>query len=402
MSGHRGVRVFTNSTFSQVLVYIYLNIRQMEIAVTKEVLLWAIERSGKSPDQLLPDFPKLSEWLAGRGGPSMAKLRDLAKKLHVPLGFLFLQQPPKVELPVRMFRTRTDDAVRNPSPELIDTLFSMQRRQLWLREYLESNGSKPLPYVGKSRLGEEPKTVAGRMRSILKLDSDWSSRCSSKEEAIKHFRHAIEEAGAFVFLNGVVGNNTHRTLDSSEFLGFVLCDEFAPLIFLNSSDVKSAQMFTLAHEFAHLLFGLSAAFDLSGLEPSNDPGEKACNAVAAEFLVPAGVLAGYLSQIQNLSFQAAARRLKVSEIVIARRALDLGAISRTQFFTFYNQYVKQERQSSENSSGGGDFFATQNSRVGKHFASVVKAAISEKKLLYSEGHQLTGLKGKAFDRYILE
>ncbi|MBI4266631.1 MAG: ImmA/IrrE family metallo-endopeptidase [Acidobacteria bacterium] len=103
--------------------------------------------------------------------------------------------------------------------------------------------------------------------------------------ALQTLRDALDAAGVIVVTNGIVGNNTHRKLDPQEFRGFVLVDEYAPLVFVNGADAKAAQMFTLAHECAHLWYGQSAACDLREPQPANDRVEIACNVVAAEFLV---------------------------------------------------------------------------------------------------------------------
>ena len=84
--------------------------------------------------------------------------------------------------------------------------------------------------------------------------------------ALRTLRDHIESAGVLVVFNGVVGNNTHRKLDVDEFQGFALVDEYAPLIFVNNSDYKTAQIFTLAHELSHIFVGESEVDPVSWTE----------------------------------------------------------------------------------------------------------------------------------------
>ena len=201
-------------------------------------------------------------------------------------------------------------------------------------------------------------------------------------------------------VNSVVGNNTHRKLDVEEFRGFVLVDEYAPFIFINGSDGKAAQMFTLAHELAHIWFGYSAAFDLRNLQPAENDIEQACNVVAAEFLVPETEFRKFWSKVKNDSdrYQKAARNFKVSEIVVARRALDLKFISWQEFFEFYQDRLNRELQQKQD-DGGGNFYDTAANRIGRRFAETVIRATLEGKLLYTEAYRLTGLKGGTFSEF---
>jgi Zn-dependent peptidase ImmA (M78 family) len=180
-----------------------------------------------------------------------------------------------------------------------------------------------------------------------------------------------------------------------------LVDEYAPLVFVNGADGKAAQMFTLAHELAHIWLGSSAAFDLRELQPADDQTEQACNRIAAEFLVPAEELRATWHSVryQPERYQILARQFKASEIVIARRLLDLQFITRNDFLDFYKAYQEQERHAAGRTQDGGNFYATQNLRVGRRFAEAVIRATKEGRLLYSDAFQLTGLPGKTFDRY---
>jgi Zn-dependent peptidase ImmA (M78 family) len=306
-----------------------------------------------------------------------------------------------MRLPIPYFRTFANQKPQSTSPNLIDTIQLMQRRQEWMREFLIEEGQEPLPLAWSAQPDALPTSVAEHIRQILRLDEGWAAQQRTWEGALRVLRQAMEDAGILVMVNGIVGNNTHRKLDPGEFRGFVLVDKYAPLVFVNGADAKAAQMFTLAHELAHVVFGSSAAFDLRDMQPADDPVEQKCNLVAAEFLVPENQLRQVWPSVKNdpEPFQTIARQFKISGLVAARRALDLHLIRREEFFSFYHQYLNDQRRKTSRSAGGGDFYATQNLRVGKRFASAVSRAVKEGKLLYSEAYRLTGLYGKAFDSY---
>ena len=371
------------------------------VAVSKEILGWALDRSGLTVTNLEPKFPKVRQWITGESQPTLRQLESLAKYTLTPFGFFFLKEPPEERLPIPYFRTLGDEASYGLSPDLLETIHTMQRRQAWLREFLVDQGQEELPFVRSASPNEPPSSIGKRIREALHLNLGWAAEESSWTESLRALREAIENAGIVVVVNGIVGNNTHRKLDPDEFRGFVLIDEFAPLVFVNSADGKAAQMFTLVHELAHVFFGSSAAFDLREMSPANNPTELACNRVAAEFLVPEQEIRRMWPSIKGNEepFQSIAKQFKVSVLVGARRALDLRLITKDEFLTFYHEYLNDERRKAAHRPDGGDFYANQNFRVGRRFASAVVRAAKEGKLLYSEAYQLTGLYGKTFDRY---
>lgn len=156
----------------------------------------------------------------------------------------------------------------------------MQQRQAWMREFLIERGHEPLPFVASRRNESSPAVIAAHIRDILQLREDWAAKQRTWMDALRLLRTAMDEAGILVVINGVVGNNTHRKLDPSEFRGFVLLDDYAPLVFVNAVDAMAAQMFTLAHVFV----GGSTIFDLHEMLPADNRVEQLCNRVAAEFL----------------------------------------------------------------------------------------------------------------------
>ena len=372
----------------------------IRVPVRPEVLSWACERAGFEPDELAQRVPQLPAWLVGEKQPTLRQLEKLAKVTRTPIGYLFLPEPPEERLPIEDFRTIAGVRTRRPSPELLDTLYTMQRRQAWLREMLIENDSEPPAFVGSADLADDPAAIGREMRRVAGIAEGWAAAVRTWQQAITELRRAIEEVGVMAVINGVVGNNTHRPLDVEEFRGFALSDPYAPLIFVNGADARSAQMFTLAHELAHIWLGAEGLSGFKGLFPGGSDVEEWCDRAAAEFLVPAQEIRARWSAARRTTrpFESMARAFKVSPIVAGRRALDLKLVDRETFFTFYNEYVGRERKKRAG-TGGGDFYNNQNTRVGELFATQVLWAAMEGRIGFKEAYELTGLRGGTFQKY---
>lgn len=367
------------------------------VQVNPVLLDWAVERSGIDPDEISRRFPKLSKWRSEEAEPTRRQLESFAKTTLTPLGYFFLSQPPDEKLPLPDFRTKPEARRRRPSPNLLDTIYAVQARQVWLSEYLKNSGNSRVHFA-LERSNVRPEHAAATLRERLRLVGGWASRVSSWTGALDLLRDAAQEVGVFTVINGVVGNNTRRPLDPDEFRGFVLPDDYAPMVFLNGADAKSAQIFTLAHELAHLLVGEPGLFDLPRFRAdSNSQTEVFCNAVAAEFLVPRIELQQHWIDARSSAdpFGHLARLFKVSPAVIALRAATLRLINISRFDELIDRVVRKERRS----SGGGNFYNNQNLRVGKRFARIVMTAARSGRLLYRDAYRLTGLSGETFDRY---
>jgi Zn-dependent peptidase ImmA (M78 family) len=378
----------------------------LTVAVNPELICWAIDRSGLPVEDLLAKFPKLDEWKTGKGQPTFRQLEAFAKTTMTPFGFLFLDKRPEERLPIPDFRTVGNTPIARPSPNLIETIQTMQRRQAWMRDLLIEEGHAQLGFVGSGKGMSNFKSLAQRIRHELDLDADWAEALGSWEDALRILRNAIERIGILVFSNSVVGLNNHRSLDPEEFRGFVLCDPYSPVIFVNSADSKSAQMFTLAHELAHVCLGSDGLFNLVNMMPSDAEAEGFCNRVAAEFLIPGYKLTQRWDEAKATSqpFRTIARWFKVSPVVAARRALDLRLITPPVFFRFYEQDQEDWRRrkaEQRKKKGGGDFYRTQDVRLGRRFASAVVRAVREGRILYRDAYRLTDLRGETFNRYSL-
>ena len=294
--------------------------------------------------------------------------------------------------------------MRRPSPNLLDTIYTMQQRSEWLSETQRDEGVPPLHFVGSAKLNDPPQKVANEIRSLLGLEDTWADQIKSWKEAVSKLKHSIEGLGILTVINGVLGNNTHRKLDVQEFRGFALCDKYAPLIFVNGVDSESAKVFTLAHELAHIWVGKEGLSGFEGVIASNEDSgdeEKFCDAVAAEFLLPENELIQCWHEIkrQDKPYNVLAKKFKISPIVAARRVLDLKLIGRKTFFEFYHKYTAEENHKKKRNGDGGDFYRNQNYRIGKRFGLEIIRAAKEGRLSFRDAYRMTGLEGKTFKKY---
>jgi Zn-dependent peptidase ImmA (M78 family) len=370
-----------------------------EVNVNANMLTWAIARAGYELHEFIAKLPKVQEWIDGTKKPTVKQLEGFSKKVHLPFGYLFLPEPPKENLPIPFFRTNNTQATQ-VSVNVYDTILLMQQRQDWLRDYLKESEFDELPFVSKFINRNNVQEIVADIRKTLELPENWANNFGTWQDAQDHLVLHIEDKGIITVFNGVVENNGHRKIPVDECRGFVLVDDMAPFMFINNADYKSAQMFTIVHELAHIWTGHSAGFDFRKLQPADDPIELLCDKVAAEFLVPENSFNEVWRNNPNIKY--ASRYFKESEIVIARRALDTGKISKKQFFVFYDEYSNREFARKENQSDGGNFYATTRKRLSITFASHINNAVKSGKLLYRDAYKLTSLKGDTFQTFFAE
>lgn len=365
----------------------------LRVEVKPALLSWARSRSGLDPDELARRFPKAADWERGVASPTLKQLEGFARATHTPIGYLMLEEPPDERVPIPDYRTMRDAEVRRPSPDLLDTIFQCQQRQEWYIEFARVTREEIVPFVGSLTTATTHDVAAAVMREALEFDI--AQRGSTWSNALGHLVEQAEELGVLVMINGVVGTNTHRKLDPQEFRGFALTDRLAPLVFINGADTKAAQIFTLAHELAHLWLGESALSDADLAGRPTVVAERWCNRVAAEFLVPLASVRSDFRPEEPLAeeLQRLARQFKVSTLVMLRRVHDLGHLGWDAYRAAYRDELTRVLGLIDERGGtGGNFYNTQPVRVSKRFARALITSTLEGQTLYTEAFQMLGFK----------
>jgi len=362
----------------------------IRVEIKPELLSWARERARLETADLSNRFPKLAAWEQGKLKPTLKQVEEFAKATHTPVGFLFLEEPPVETIPIPDFRTIRNQPIARPSPDLLDMIYVCQQRQEWYRDFARSQRESPLVFVGSVTLNSNIESTASAMRHALGFDIEERRRIPTWADALRLFISRADEAGIMVMCSGVVLNNNTRPLEPEEFRGFALVDNLAPLVFINGADTKAAQMFTLAHELAHIWLGQSAVSDSQALAIPEHQVERWCNNVAAELLVPLEILKQEYNDGSNLraELDRLAKRFKVSTLVILRRIHDAGGLTKADFWNEYERELKRILAISKRT--GGNFYLTQAARVSKRFARALVISTLEGQTLHRDAFRMLG------------
>ncbi len=362
----------------------------VRVEVEPSLYKWAAERSRHDLDDLACRFPKLNEWMAGDRVPTLKQIEKFAQATGVAVGYFFLPEPPDERIPIPDLRTMGDRANIRPSGDLLDTIHQCRQRQDWYREYARSIGLQQIGWVGSLRTNISPVDAARKITTTLSFPV--GQRGSDWDKAFTNLRTRAEEVGVLVMVNGVVGSNNYRRLDSREFRGFALADTFAPLVFVNGADTRAARIFTLVHELAHVWLGQSALSDADLSAPATDRVEAWCNQVAAEVLVPMQEIRREFDPDAERATELwrLARKFKSSTLVVLRRLHEAGYFSWEEYRRSYRDEF--ERAMRGRSGGSGNFYNTQVSRVGKTFAQAVVTSTLEGHTSYTDAFQMLGFK----------
>ena len=371
--------------------------------VTPDLLAWARERGGIGAEDLAKKLNVKAEavfdWEAGERQPTFRQAQRFAQALHVPLGYLYLPEPPIQELPIPDFRTIPGRPPREPSPDLLDLLNGVLGKQQWFREYRESEGFEELPFVGRFSPSDPEDQVAGDIRDVIDVIGA-RQRGSNWDDFLRELTRNVDQSGIMVMRSGVVGNNNRRPLDVEEFRGFSVSDYFAPLIFINGRDSKGAQIFTLVHELAHIWIGQGGISDPDyslSFEQQDNAIERFCNRVSAETLVPSHDFAARW-RADSSSWEARLDRLtnhyKVSTIVVLRQAYDLDFMPRASYQELYDRLVQRSGKVESDGESGGNFQYTLTARNGAAFTEAVISSTAEGSLLSRDAADMLGVKVK--------
>ena len=373
--------------------------------ITPSVLEWARLSIGVSPEDAARragvTAERLASWESGAAEPTVAKLRQLAQLYQRPLAVFFLPEPPVDFDALRDFRRlpgKPDHAWSRPLHKVYRRAVLQQEVTAELREEEESHVLATVPALD---LSVDPEEAGARARDALGVPLREQFGWQKPEDAFSGWLEAVESLGALVL----------RTSDVAleEMRGFSIGSGSVPVVVINALDSPRGQVFTLAHEFAHLALREGGLCDL--LEPDDDAARRIevwCNAVAGAMLLPRApflsdpkvappghrgwdeAVLGQLSDRYGVSREAVLRRL----VTLNRATWDFYLRRRDEYLVAYAQQRDEKRARRRSSGGGPPPYRMAVRDQGKPYVRLVLDAYHRDAISPSSLSSLLGLKLK--------
>lgn len=371
------------------------------IPLNPDVLRWARESAGYSIDDIVDKIKRktvtaetIQAWENGNDSPSYPQLETLAYNIYKrPIALFFFPEPPEEETPEQSFRTLPKEEIELIEPRVLYLIRQARSMQENLRELFGNKNPVPKKIWLDINLRNYSSVsdTATSIRKYLGTDLNTQYKFQSIDKALKHWRNLLEDFGIFIF---------KEAFKEDDFSGFCLYDDAFPIIFVNSSQPKNRQVFTLFHELGHLLFrtgGVDLRHDefVKRMHGQNKRIEVFCNKFAGEFLVPTKDIKKLLvgQEINDKLLSNLANKYSVSREVILRKSLDLKYITQVFYETKVKEWETERLERPKSNKGRGPtYYQTRGAYLGEHYIETVFSKYYQGAISKSELAEYLGIK----------
>jgi len=365
---------------------------RVEAIVKPALLIWARESIGLSPSaaarkaQVKPEL--LQAWEQGGKRPSIIQLRKLAGIYKRPLAVFYLAEPPTTFDALHDYRRLPGQVAGVQSPELRLEIRRAQHRRLLAFDLHEELQEEPIAFNAAATLSDEPATLGSRVREFLGITYDEQIEWQTDYEALNRWRSAFEEKGVLVF--------QATDVEPDEMGGFSIADTPLPAVVMNIKDSPRRRIFTMLHEFVHLMLRRSGLCDLQEEQerpPEEQRVEVFCNRISGEAIVPQDYLLredvvrarGRLTEWPDQEIDFLARRYRASRETTLRRLLICGKTTEPFYRRKRQEWLDEYQDSVEQRAGGfAPPFQVALSTAGPLFTKLVLEGYGRQKITSSD------------------
>lgn len=262
------------------------------IRIDPGVLRWVMDNEGWEVDELAREAnlnaPQLRKWVSSESDISIGDIRKMSDKFRRPMSTLFMAKAPTTTIPPQYRRSRgAGQAEPRMSRDMLNVIREARFVQDNAAELMREMGKSADPDVTLAKIEQSAEAEAARSASILGIEPPrrTGSGDESGAERYDDIRAKIESRNVFVMQDATpVGD------DAS---GLTLVDPAPAVVLVNSNDPVRHRIFTILHEYAHVLLGADGVCHAGPeLDDRNGGGgslphvERWCNRFASAVLMP--------------------------------------------------------------------------------------------------------------------
>lgn len=329
---------------------------------------------------------RLASWEQGERRPTIPQLRKLARAYKRPLAVFYLPKPPKDFLALRDFRRLPGEIAGIESPALrLEIRKARYRREVAL-VLLTALGDTPPRFSVRGTLEDAAEVLADKARTALGVTSQEQAQWRTPHDALNGWRTAVERLGVLVF--------QARGIDVSEMRGFSVAEATFPVVMINIKDHPHGRIFSMLHEFVHLMLrrdGLCDLADDSSVPPQHQQVEVFCNHVAGAALMPRNlVLREDLVRTRRVEswtdeeLDRIATSYRVSREAMLRRLLILKQTTEEFYQKKRQQFLEEHRRKEDKKEGFAPPDRIAVSTAGPAFVRLVLKSFYEERITSSE------------------
>jgi Zn-dependent peptidase ImmA (M78 family) len=366
----------------------------MQAYINPELLKWARTKAGFSIEEAAKSYlnpEKLRKAEEGEEKLTFKQFLTIANKYKRPPAFFYLENPPREEVIKKNndFRTIESRDVRF-SPQLRDEIENVKEKRDLAVKYKSYDRVYDYSFISSISLNDKPEIISQKILKILNLHFKDRKEWSSKYDAFNSWKERIENVGVLIFqISGI---------KVEEMRGYSIPRTPYPTIVVNRSDSVLGRIFTLAHEFCHLMLKKGGICTISrGEEEKHFKIEKFCNAVAGEALVPKDILlknkiiikSKPLKKWNEDELRQLSKEFWASKEVILRRLSDLNKASKKYYQQKREQWSK--RTTPRTSEGGPPPYRKVISGHSKNYLNIVLNAMDNREITMHDASYYLGI-----------
>lgn len=375
--------------------------KSLTVKVEPKVLRWLRERSGwnieEASRKLKTSADTMRELESGEKSPTLRQLKDLSSAYKRPLASFFLSELEKEKPLPRDYRLLPHKKGTFDKKTIWAIRQSRKFQNIGLELSRNINSEIQLN-TKKAKLKDKPDVVAATYRQQFDLSWGRQKKFRDSYEMFRYLRGALEDLNILVF---------QFVMPIEDARGFTLADESPPVIVVSSSDSIEARVFTLIHEFGHVLLGDTVIDIPESSRPVKDDVERWCDLFASSFLLPVKMAKNMFVDkrvhlTDTVTLNALSKKCKVSKVVILRKMLDLYYISEYQYKNTLARYTSKKQNGKSKSDKKIPRSPDQMciSEMGGRFVSLVADNFDSNFITYTDALGYLSIKASSIEKVL--